>query len=414
MGIIKVVEYNGPDPHDAFAWKYSDKTRASDELSTWTQLVVREAQEAILFKNGQAFDLFTAGRYTLSTNNIPLLSAFINLPYGGESPFKAEVWFVNKLYSLDVKWGTPSPIQIQDPRYGVWLPVRSYGQFGIRIADSRQFLLKLVGSLGSFTKENISQFFKGLLITRIKDLVSNYMITERKGILELNAYLNEISYHMEEELRPVLEDYGIELVNFFVNSINVPEDDTVVIQLKNALAKRAEMDILGYSYQQQRSFDTLEKAASNEGNGAGLMQAGIGLGMGVGVGGALGQTAAHITKNLSTEGQEKLTEKSKVCSNCGTPFNPDARFCFQCGRKINMCGSCGHDFPNNAAKCPECGAPAPALCPQCGHTIDSDMKFCPFCGMEIKRICPSCGKNVEIDARFCPSCGQKIDEDSAS
>ncbi len=375
MGIIKVVEYNGPDPHDAFAWKYSDKTRASDELSTWTQLVVREAQEAILFKNGQAFDLFTAGRYTLSTNNIPLLSAFINLPYGGESPFKAEVWFVNKLYSLDVKWGTPSPIQIQDPRYGVWLPVRSYGQFGIRIADSRQFLLKLVGSLGSFTKENISQFFKGLLITRIKDLVSNYMITERKGILELNAYLNEISYHMEEELRPVLEDYGIELVNFFVNSINVPEDDPVVIQLKNALAKRAEMDILGYSYQQQRSFDTLEKAASNEGNGAGLMQAGIGLGMGVGVGGALGQTAAHITKNLSTEGQEKLTEKSKVCSNCGTPFN---------------------------------------LCPQCGHTIDSDMKFCPFCGMEIKRICPSCGKNVEIDARFCPSCGQKIDEDSAS
>lgn len=187
-----------------------------------------------------------------------------------------------------------------------------------------------------------------------------------------------------------------------------------MIQLKNALAKRAEMDILGYSYQQQRSFDTLEKAASNEGNGAGLMQAGIGLGMGVGVGGALGQTAAHITKNLSTEGQEKLTEKSKVCSNCGTPFNPDARFCFQCGRKINMCGSCGHDFPNNAAKCPECGAPAPALCPQCGHTIDSDMKFCPFCGMEIKRICPSCGKNVEIDARFCPSCGQKIDEDSAS
>lgn len=411
MGVIKVVEYNGPDPHDVFAWKFVDGTGRSDELSTWTQLVVRESQEAILFKNGQAFDLFPAGRHTLSTNNIPLISTFMNLPYGGKSPFKAEVWYVNKLYSLDIKWGTPTPIQIQDPQYGVWLPVRSYGQFGIRIADSRKFLLKLVGNVALFTKENLTRFFRGLLTTRIKDLISSYIVIEKKTILELNAYLNEISAHMEEEIRPILGDYGIELVNFFANSVNVPDDDPVVIQLKNALVKKAEMDILGYSYQQERSFDTLEKAAENEGNGAGLMQAGIGLGMGVGVGGAFGQTAARMTEELRTDGSKEQAKTSGItCSNCGAFLPNDAQFCSQCGRKIRLCQSCGNDIPDEAMRCPVCGASVPVQCSQCGNMVGADMRFCPFCGREMKRICPSCGKNVDLNARFCPSCGQKLDE----
>lgn len=404
MAVVKIVEYQGPDPHETFAWKFTDRTGRSDELSTWTQLIVREAQEAILFKNGQAFDLFTAGRHTLSTHNIPLLATFMNFPSGGKSPFKAEIWFVNKLYSLDIKWGTPTPIQIQDPRYGAWLPVRSHGQFGIRIADSRKFLIKLVGSVAAFNKENLVQFFRGILTTRIKDLISSYIVLEKKSILELNAFLNEFSTHMEETLRPILQDFGIEMVNFFVNSINVPDDDPAVIQLKNALAKRAEMDILGYSYQQQRSFDTLETAASNEGGGALAMQAGLGLGMGVGLGKTFGQVSDQM-------GNQMAVTDFGSCPSCRAKLPQNARFCPQCGFQINRCPLCGNPVPQGVSECPHCGALLSVECPHCKRKINPGMKFCPFCGEALCKVCSVCGEKIEPQAHFCPSCGKKIERD---
>jgi membrane protease subunit (stomatin/prohibitin family) len=125
MAMIQVVSFDsGLDPHEVLAWRYRDPENPGkgDELGTWTQLVVDESQEAILYRNGQALDLFGPGRYTLSTANMPLLSKVVNLPFGGESPFKAWVWFVNRVHSLDVKWGTVSPIQLQDPKYGSCCP----------------------------------------------------------------------------------------------------------------------------------------------------------------------------------------------------------------------------------------------------------------------------------------------------
>lgn len=119
MAIVEVIKYNGGP--NVFAWKYP-----SEELGTWTQLIVSEAQEAILFKSGKALDVFGSGRHTLDTANIPILNKIINLPFGGRSPFTAEVWYVNKIHSLDIKWGTSSPIQIQDPKYSVFIPVRSF------------------------------------------------------------------------------------------------------------------------------------------------------------------------------------------------------------------------------------------------------------------------------------------------
>ena len=133
MAVAKVVKYDGSP--DIYAWKYPDT-----ELGTWTQLIVNESQEAILFKGGQALDWFGPGRHTLETANIPLLSKLVNLPFKGKSPFTAEVWFVNKVNTLDVKWGTPTPIQLQDPKYNVFIPVRAHGQFGIRITDAKKFL----------------------------------------------------------------------------------------------------------------------------------------------------------------------------------------------------------------------------------------------------------------------------------
>lgn len=148
MALFEVIKYEGTP--DMFAWKYPN-----EEIGTWSQLIVSESQEAILFKDGRAYDVFTSGRYTLETQNIPLLNKVINLPFGGESPFSAEIWFVNKVHSLDIKWGTPTPIQFQDPKYKVFVPIRSYGQFGVQIEDSKKFLIKLVGTLTAFDKETI-------------------------------------------------------------------------------------------------------------------------------------------------------------------------------------------------------------------------------------------------------------------
>lgn len=356
MAIVSVVKYDGSP--DVFAWKYPDS-----ELGTWTQLIVNESQQAILFKGGQALDVFEAGRHTLSTANIPFLEALINLPFGGQSPFSAEVWFVNKQFNLDVKWGTPSPIQIQDPVYGVFVPVRSHGIFGLQIDDAKRFLVKLVGTLPAFTKNDIVRYFRGVYVSKVKDAISTYIVEHKVGILEINMYLDELSDYLRERIAPTMADYGISLTNFYVNDISVPEDDPAVVSLKQTLAKRAEMNIIGYNYVQERSFDTLEGAATNPGSGSSdLMGAGLGLGMGFGMGGGFGSAFADMARNLSPLGQELR------CPSCGTAMAQGQKFCGQCGRP--------------ASTPPAKPAASARFCTQCGEPMPEGAHFCGRCGMQ--------------------------------
>lgn len=351
MAAAEVIKYSGSP--DVLAWKYP-----SDELGTWTQLIVSESQEAILFKGGKALDIFESGTYTLDADNVPVLSKLINLPFGGRTPFTAEVWFINKANSLDIKWGTATPIQLQDPKYSVFIPVRAFGQFGIRIEDAKQFLVKLVGTLPMFDKENILRYFRGLYLTKVKDAVSSYLINKQISIMEINAYIEELSMHLQEKIEPTLTEYGIKLVNFYVNDISVPEDDSAVIKLKDALARKAEMEIIGYNYQQQRSFDTLEGAAKNNGGASSnIMGAGIGLGMGINMGGAVANQMGAVTGNLNVAGEETKT-------------------------------------------CPSCGSKLP----------EGNPKFCPECGAALIKVCPACKTPVSGSAKFCPECGQKLGE----
>ena len=142
MAIIDFVKWNASPGQ--LVWKY--QLSNSEELSTWTQLVVSESQEAFVVRDGVYDGPFGVGRHTLSTENLPILRTLIGLPFGGKSPFTAEVWFVNKIVNLDVRWGTPDPIQLQDPRFQIMVPVRTFGQYGLRVVDSKRFLLKLVGT----------------------------------------------------------------------------------------------------------------------------------------------------------------------------------------------------------------------------------------------------------------------------
>jgi len=382
MAIVEVIKYSGGP--NVFAWKYP-----SEELGTWTQLIVNESQEAVLFKGGKALDVFGSGRHTLETANIPLLNNIINLPFGGKSPFKAEIWYVNKIYSLDIKWGTATPIQLQDPKYGVFVPLRSYGQFGIRIEDSKKFLIKLVGTLNVLDDSGIVKFFKGIYMTKVKDTISSYLVHKQISILEINAYLDEISTFMKERIEPSMEEFGIKLINFYVNDISVPEEDAAVKKLKDALAKRAEMNIIGYNYQQERSFDTLEGAANNQGSmSSGLMGAGLGLGLGVNIGNAVGDQFGGITKALNTTSSDK-----KECPKCLTALDQNVRYCMNCGsdthkqepEKANMinCSNCGVAYANNVKFCPECGISLIRKCSKCETVINGSPKFCPECGEKL-------------------------------
>lgn len=435
MSIVEVVKFNGTP--DIFAWKYPN-----EELGTWTQLIVNESQEAILFKGGQALDLFPSGRHTLETDNIPILNKLVNLPFGSRSPFTAEVWFINKVDSLDIKWGTATPIQLQDPKYKIFVPVRSFGQFGIQIEDSRKFLVKLVGTMPYFDKVNLTKYFKGLYLTKVKDSISSYLVNKQVSILEINAYLDELSAHLQERILPTLAEYGIRLVNFYINDISVPEDDPAVIKLKDALAKKAEMDIIGYNYTQERSFDTLEGAATNPGSASsGVMGAGLGLGMGLGIGGGMGSQISNVAQEINvkpkkhcpkcnaeinqeirycgvcgcdtleyskTEGQTE-GRSTVTCSDCGAKFPVTSKFCPECGNAYIPCPKCKADLKDGDTVCPECGYVLPKKCPKCGAAIElENAKFCPECGLSLVKKCPNCKADIHGSPKFCPECGAKL------
>jgi len=270
----------------------------SDELTLGTQLIVNQSQEAIFFKGGQALDLFGPGTHTLAADNLPLIQKLVNLPFGSRTPFTAEVYFINKHAKLDLKWGTADPFRITDPVYHIIIPVRSFGQLGIRVADSRSFVTQMVGTLYDWKADKVSNYFKGLVVTQTKDCVAKFMVDNKVSVMDIAPKLDEISKKIGESITSEFARFGLEIINFFIMSINVPDDDPSVIKIQEIMASRAEFEQLGDYYKVKRTFDTLEKAAENEGGAAGaLLSGGLGIGMGVGAGTSMGANLGSLLSN---------------------------------------------------------------------------------------------------------------------
>lgn len=405
MALIDVVKYDG-EPH-VYAWKFPDQ-----ELSTWTQLIVNQSQEAILFKGGQALDMFGPGRHTLSTANIPILNHLVNLPFGGKSPFTAEVWFVNKISSLDVKWGTAAPIQVKDPKYNIFVPVRAFGQFGLKIEDSRAFLLKLVGTLSEFTRETLSSYLRGMVVMNITEIITSYLTGRQISALELSAYIRELSAHAGSQIGETLQQFGMKLDHFYVENVSVPEDDASVQKLRSVLNEKLEMDLIGVSYTQKRSLDILEDAANNEGGIPSLiMAANLGGAAGAAFGGHMSQITGAMNPlppqhaacphcqgavasgarfcslcgqamTAAPQSASGAADKLYPCNKCGAPLAANAKFCMQCGDQYRACPSCGADNAESGVNCRECGASLPKACMSCGEQISGGDKFCRHCGAE--------------------------------
>lgn len=382
MQVFDVIKYSGDN--DTFVWKFP-----GEDFNTLSQLIVAESQEALFFKDGKALDLFTAGRYTLHTQNIPFIRRLVNLPFNGESPFSCQVYFINKVVSMDILWGTNSPIPIQDAKYPIILPVRANGQFGVRVADSKKLLVKLVGTIDRFDQATLKRYFKGILLTNIKDYIANEFVKNQVSFLEIHSRLKEISKGIQESLQQEFLNYGIELVHFNVNEITPPEDDPSYLKLKEALADKAVMDIKGYSYQQERAFNVLDKAASNEGTASSIMGAGMGLGMGVNMGNAFG-TAMSGAMGTISPGMQPQNQAVIICSSCGEEVPTGSKFCLKCGAKIE-------EPKKDSITCPKCGATVP------------NGKFCLECGARLERTCSKCGAVLAPNAKFCLECGNKIE-----
>lgn len=292
MALIDVVKCEVNDKE--FIYKFP-----SDNLKIGTQLVVYPSQTAFFVKGGQICDEFTSGTYTIKTENIPVLNKLINLPFGGASPFKADVWFVNQITKLDMKWGTPQPIQLEDPKYGIIVPVRAFGQYGIKVVNPRGFIESLIGNMTSFSADKINDYFKGKMIAQLSNLITEKMLNEKVSILEVNAHLLSMSEYCQAQLSKYFMQYGIELADFSFMSINVPQDDPSFKKLKEAIDKAAQLKIVGRDiYQMDRSFDVMEKAAANEGAMGGVANMGLGLGMGLNMGNQMG---TMMNQNIKTD-----------------------------------------------------------------------------------------------------------------
>ena len=351
-------------------------------ISWGAQLIVAENQEAVLFKEGRALDSFGPGRHTLKTGNIPVFDKIINLPFGGNTPFPAEVYYICKTEIPNLKWGTKTPIQLIDPVYNIGVPVRAFGSYSIKVKDARSLLLMAIGSWRAFTSEEIGTALRDqAILTKLQDFISETLYKQNITVLKVATLLEEISAAGKAKISDDFSSFGIELVRFVVESINVPEEDESVKRLKKALADKAEIDILGQdSYKMKRTFDTMEKAASSDGGN--MTGAGLGLGMGAGLGAMMPGMMQNVMSNAASTGGAKIS-----CPSCKAENPAGAKFCGACGKEIV-----------SGVKCGKCGAQA-----------SPGAKFCPECGASLGGgQCPKCNAKTEPGAKFCPSCGEKL------
>lgn len=290
-GVIDVIRFNG-NP-DELVWKFP-----YDNISTASQLVVNQSQEAIFIKGGEVADIFGPGTKTLSANNIPILQKLINLPFGGNTPFVAEIWFISKTVRRNLKFGTERPVDIWDPLIQNSVPVRAFGQYGVLISDSAAFLREMVGTLHLFTTNDIIEQFRSDIVQALSERITDFMTNENVSVVNINGKLSAVSKYIQEQVNGEFSRYGIEITNLKVENINYDKNDPQVARILEGYAKAKERAVQGFTYQQERQFDILETAAGNEGTSGDMMGAGLGLGMGVGLGAAFNSQIHNIASQV--------------------------------------------------------------------------------------------------------------------
>jgi len=317
------------------------------------KLVVRESQAAIFLNEGQIADVFGPGTYTLSTQNMPVLTALESWKYGFNSPFKADVYFVNTRNFTDQKWGTQNPIIVRDADLGA-VRLRGYGSYAFRVQDPALFLKEIFGTQSSFSSDQIGGYLRAVIISSVSDLLAE----SRIPIMDLALHYDELSAATQQKLEPVITTFGLSLTGFFIENISLPEEVEQMIDRKSSMNVAGNLD----QYMKFQAAESMRDAANNPGSG--LAGAGAGLGAGM----AMGQMF-----------QQAMNAPSSA------PNPPGAHGASPTAANVEPCGSCGHGLKPTDKFCPECGTPRPEkkFCSQCGQSLTAGVKFCSNCGNKV-------------------------------
>ena len=458
--IAEIIKYEGDN--STFIWKHP-----VEDFNSLTQLIVHESQEALFFMNGQALDLFGPGRYTLETQNIPMIGKVLNRATGGESPFHCEVYFINKTVQMAIKWGTDSKIRFLDPNLGIPLEIGACGELNLTVSNSRKLLVKLVGTMRGiaweekgmgFTK-SIQNSFRPLISTAVKAHLSNAIKSNNINILEIDENLEQLSEVLRQSIVPGFEEYGLTIPQFYITNVALPENDpnfrrmkelhTVSFQTRmiqaEALVKSAQADAEAEITAARRKIElekqlTETEVAKREAERdliraqadaqatkmAGLAEAEVMRAKGYTEKDVL---AADVQKayaeglgNMSINGNGGgvagdmiglgvgMAAAGAVAPKLGEMFKGFDTTA-ETPAPEAKCTKCGATLPTNAKFCLECGEKVVSadmvVCPDCGNTVAKG-KFCPECGHKFVTVCPKCGKDVVPGAKFCLECGEKL------
>lgn len=464
-GLASIIKYEGDN--ETLVWKHP-----IEDFNFGSQLIVHESQEAIFFRDGQALDLFGAGRYTLQTQQLPLLEKIYKLPTDTEGTFHSEVYFVNLATQMGVKWGTDSKVRLFDPASGLHIEIGASGEFNIRVTDSRKLLLKVVGTTGGLGQEQLlgigngKGFFRSMVMTQVKSYLAQTIKENTINILEIDEHLMALSGALRERINAALDEYGLTMPEFYVSRIVTPDDDPNFRRMKEQYAEQyllvrqegirkaeaeaaadrkaveaqtaARMKIIGaqgeaeaLKIQKQAEAEAYRMQAEAEAaemrmkgytyqqetsRQVGLEAMKNGLGGGANAAGALGDLAG-LGVSLGAMGS--------VIGMTKDALNPMTQDAAQMGAAVGAAVAVGWDCPVCGHKnittnfCPDCGGKKPEAktgwdCAQCG-TKNIQSRFCPNCGAKKPEgsngwICPECGTK-DILSKFCPNCGARKPEE---
>ncbi len=357
---------------------------ADQEIKNGAKLTVRESQAAVFVFQGQIADVFPPGFYTIDGGNTPILSKLGAWKYGFNSPFKAEVYFVNTKQFTDLKWGTMNPIMMRDADFGM-VRLRAFGIYSIRVADPRAFIKEVAGTNGKFDTEDIEGQLKRTLVSGFTDALGESKI----AALDLASNYDELGVFARKKMNEDFKSFGLELTKFIIENISLPQE------VEAAMDKRTSMGVLGDAqrYAQFQAADAMRDAAKNPSGGAGL---GAGLGAGFAVGGAMANALGNAMNpqqqhQQHTQSGAATGSATVKCPKCGVANVAPSKFCNECGAKMEV--------STETAPCVKCQSPLP-----------SGAKFCNQCGAkQEKPKCPNCQNEVAAGARFCNECGTKIE-----
>lgn len=436
--IVDVIKYEGDN--STFVWKHP-----CEDFNNLTQLIVHESQEAIFFMNGQALDLFGAGRYTLETQNIPKLGKLLNRNTNGETPFHCEVYFINKTIQMAIKWGTDNKVRFIEPSMGVPLEIGASGEMNLEVCDSRKLILKLVGTMngiawgdnGSGFTKSIQNCFRPLISNAVKTYLPSTIKSQNIDIIEIDENLENISEILRKKIISGFEEYGLTIPQFYITNVVLPENDpnfrrlrelhTIALQtrmikeearVRSAYAD-AETDVVTAERKLALEKETTSIEIARRNAERELIRA---------------QAEAQATKLAGFAEAEVMaakgySQKDVLAADVQKAYAEGIGNMTISGNGSGISGDIiglGVGMKAASIVAPQLGEMfkeiTPPLssaeekttkCIKCGASINTSAKFCPECGEIITSVsmdtinCPKCGKTV-AKSKFCSECGYKF------